>query len=514
LKTSSDDLFRLIKTLNKSEKGYFKKFAARNASGTKQNYIILFDAIDSLEHYDEEKLRKKLKNAPFLNQLAVYKVYLFNLVLKSLHQFGSYDNAESKLSEMLINAKTLTSKFLYKEAGKILKKAKEMAIQYDKMKFMFEILHLERHIAILMPQKDSLKHRQKIFEEQKRLYEKIGNFFEYSWLCDQVTILIDGEALHHNKETANKIDEIMSSDYMQDENRPDGYYAKMNFLHTHLVYNGSKDDTEKTNRYLKKSIDFAEANPHFIYESPQNYAFYLINYWVRCHYANNQKEADAALNKLKLLRQKLRNNIPRETEVQIFYHAANSEMLVYERTGDMKNGRIKARQIERDLREYKSDVPLYLKAILMNNLACFYFIDGDLDSSLKNINSILNETNLVIRKDIIEFAKLFQLLIHYELKNYDLLEYLIPSVMKYLKSKIKNYTKTREKILVEFFTEAVKTDEQGQKELINQLLFRLKKSGIKASGEGTEYFDYILWCESKINNIPLSEAIKTKHQRQ
>ena len=37
MKTVSDDLFRLIKSLNKSEKGYFKKFAAKNEAGSKQN---------------------------------------------------------------------------------------------------------------------------------------------------------------------------------------------------------------------------------------------------------------------------------------------------------------------------------------------------------------------------------------------------------------------------------------------------------------------------------------------
>lgn len=511
MKTSSDDLFRLIKTLNKSEKGYFKKFAAKNASGSRQNYIILFDAIDSLEEYDEEKLRKKLKNAPFLNQLPVYKVYLFNLILKSLHQFGSYENSESKLTEMLIYVKILISKFLYKEASKILKKAKEMAYRYDKIKFMFEILSHERHIAVLMPQKDTLAKRQKIYDEQKRLYEKLGNFYEYSWLCDQMTILIDSEALHHTKEASVKIEDIIRDKSLQDENRPDGYYSKLNFLHTHLVYNGSKNNAEKIFHYLKKNINHAEANSHFIDENPHNYAFDLINYWVQCSYMHYYKEADETLNKLRVLRQKLKKKIPRETEIQIFFHAANSEMLIYERTGDMKSGRIKARQIEKELKEYKSDVPLNLKAILLNNLASFYFIDGDYDSSLKNINTILNDNLLNIRNDVTDSVKIFQLLIHYELNNFDLLEYLTQSAIKFFRKRIRNYPKTREKMLLDFFAGAVKTGESGQKELIEELLFKLKKFD---APEEIEYFDYKLWCESKINGTPLSTAIRTKHQEQ
>ena len=110
MKTVSDDLFRLIKSLTKSEKGYFKKFAAKNTAGSKQNYLVLFDAIDDMETYDEDLLRKKLKNEQFLKQLAVYKVYLFNLILKALHLYGTVDNSTTRVKDLIDNAKMLESK--------------------------------------------------------------------------------------------------------------------------------------------------------------------------------------------------------------------------------------------------------------------------------------------------------------------------------------------------------------------------------------------------------------------
>jgi hypothetical protein len=407
----------LVKALSKPEKGYFKKFASKNASGTKQNYILLFDAIDAMDDYDEDLLRKKLKNESFVKQLPVYKVYLFNLILKSLHQYGSYDNSEAKLTEHLINAKTLVAKHLYREASKILKKAKEMAYKYDKIKFLLEILSTERHIAVLMPQKNSLQLRESIYKEQMKLYEKIGNFYRYSWLCDQVTILVDIEAAHRNEEAAAKIQNIMSSEHLSSDEKPIGYYARMNFYHTHLVYNGSKNNNEKIFYYLKKSIENSENNKHFIDENPQNYVYDLINYLLYCSYTGKRHEASEALAKIASVRQRLKAFIPRETEIQIFYHASNVEMIIYERSGDMKKGRIKAKQIEKELINYKNEIPVNLKAVLFNNLACFYFIDENYEGSLKSINLILNDSSLNLRNDVHEFAKIFQLLIHFELKN-------------------------------------------------------------------------------------------------
>lgn len=512
MKTVSDDLFRLIKALNKPEKGYFKKFAAKNATGSKQNYILLFDAIDSMDDYDEDLLRKKLKSESFIKQLAVYKVYLFNLILKSLHQYGAYDNSESKLTEYLINVKTLVSKNLYREALKILKKAKAMAYKFDKIKFLLEIISTERHIIMQMPQKNALELRREIYREQMKLYEKIGNFYQYSWLCDQMTILVDNEASHHSKETADRIEEIISHEYLKDEERPIGYYAKMNFYHTHLVYNGSRSDTQQIFHYLRKAIENAEANKQFIDENPQNYVIDLINYLLYCSYVKNKKEEQETLEKISTLRQRLKLVIPKETDIQIFYHASNVEMIINERNGDMKKGRIKAKQVEKELLNYKNDIPINLKAVLINNLACFYFIDGNYEASLKNINVILNDSSLNLRNDVYEFARLFQLMIHLELGNYDLLEYLIQSAVKYFKSKNKKGYKL-EDILLPFFTKILKSRHEERKEIYEELLYRLNKiekdsNGIISRG----FFDYIAWVESKLNGKPLFEIIKEKNQ--
>lgn len=506
MKTVSDDLFRLVKSLNKPEKGYFKKFAAKNASGTKQNYILLFDAIDNMDTYDEELLKRKLKNEPFVKQLAVYKVYLFNLILKSLHHYGAYDNAESRLSEYLINIKTLVAKHLYREAMKILKKAKAMAYKYDKMKFLFEILATERHIIMQMPDKNALALRETIYNEQMELYKHVGNFYQYSWLCDQMTILVDNEASLRSKETVGKIESIISSEAMSSDDKPIGYYAQMNYNHTQLVYNGSRNDNEKIFHYLEKGIEHAEANRHFIDENPQNYVYDLINYLLYCSYEKRHKEADETLAKIKATRQKFKDKIPVETEIQIFYHASNVEMIIFERTGDMKRGRIKARQVEKDIENYKNDIPHNVKATLITNLACFYFIDENYNDALKHINTILNDSTLNIRADVQEFAKIFQLLIHYELGNYDLLEYLTQSVSKFFKGKAA--AKSQEQILLNFFGRVIKAHKEEHRELFDELLFTLKNYPPVLP---TEFFDYIIWAESKAKNVSLVEIKKEKN---
>lgn len=84
----NDDLFHLIKSLNKSEKRNFKLFMKR-VSGS-ENFIImqLFDAIDKLKIYDEQIILKK-NNSIKKSQLPNLKAHLSKQLLMSLRMLNN-----------------------------------------------------------------------------------------------------------------------------------------------------------------------------------------------------------------------------------------------------------------------------------------------------------------------------------------------------------------------------------------------------------------------------------------
>ena len=59
---STDALFQLIKSLEKSEKRNFKLYVTRNSASEDLKIIQLFDALDKMEEYDEAQLLSKNKN--------------------------------------------------------------------------------------------------------------------------------------------------------------------------------------------------------------------------------------------------------------------------------------------------------------------------------------------------------------------------------------------------------------------------------------------------------------------
>lgn len=503
MKTTSDDLFRLIKAMNKSEKGYFKKFAAKNASGSKQNYIYLFEAIDSMDVYDESLLKKKLKDPSLLKQLAVYKVYLFNLVLKALNLYGAYDNSESQLNEMLSNIRILTSKHLYREANKIIRKAKELAYKFDKHKFIMELLAAERHILMLSPAKKVAEKRKEIFMQQNKLLDSMKEFYEYSFLCDNLTQVIDNEGVSEQEKKDQLLEDIVKNKLSISADNIKGYYARMNFFHAQLVYSGSKGRSDEILKHLKNQIEHDEANRHFIDENPQNYVYALINLLLYSHYAKDTAGIEKTLVKLHAIRKKMKGRIPRETEMQILFHASNTEMIIYEKSFDMEAGRKKIVQISADLKTYGNEVPANIRALMHINMACFCIIDSEYSQALKYVNTLLNTPELNIRSDVNKIARLLELVLHYELKNFDLLEYLLVSAKKFFAHAKHG---SLEHALLQFFAAVIKKQQSEHPEMFGELAFRLKKS--TDSTGLMNYLDFISWAESHSNGRKLIDVLK------
>lgn len=107
---ASASLHRLIKSLTKPEKRYFKVFSSRHVIGDQNNYLVLFDAIDRQSEYDEAKLLKKFKNEPFVKRFSIAKSRLYNAILKSLDAYHANSSVEAQLKRQLHCAESCTTK--------------------------------------------------------------------------------------------------------------------------------------------------------------------------------------------------------------------------------------------------------------------------------------------------------------------------------------------------------------------------------------------------------------------
>src|ERR1700733_8550476 len=142
---SSDALFQLVKSLEKSEKRNFKLYVKRNSASEELKIIQLFDAMDKMDEYDEAQLLARNKSIR-KQQLSNAKANLYRQILSSLRLIRNEDNIDIQLHEQLDHARILYNKGLYLQSLRILDRIKENAKAANQFSFLLQVLFFEKKI--------------------------------------------------------------------------------------------------------------------------------------------------------------------------------------------------------------------------------------------------------------------------------------------------------------------------------------------------------------------------------
>jgi hypothetical protein len=152
-----DDLFQLVKSLEKGEKRNFKLYMQRNTGNAELKVVQLFDALDKMEEYDEGQLLRKNK-AIAKSQLSNLKASLYRHVLASLRLLKDENNIVLTLNELMDQARILYNKGLYLQSLKVLEKIKQIARQYHQLTYLQQALFFEKKIEAMYITR-SMEHR-------------------------------------------------------------------------------------------------------------------------------------------------------------------------------------------------------------------------------------------------------------------------------------------------------------------------------------------------------------------
>jgi len=124
------------------------------------------------------------------------------------------------------------------------------------------------------------------------------------------------------------------------------------------------------------------------------------------------------------------------------------------------------------------------------------------------LNKVLNDNEPTLRQDIFTYARLFNLVVHYELANYDLLEYIVRSTQRFLSKHHRAYQV--ESTLVDHIKRLARaTDPAVKDELFKQLRKKFTQH-FKDPNESLvlKYFDVLSWVDGHIEGKPFSEMVR------
>jgi hypothetical protein len=131
VKTSSDFLWRLIRSLDSQEKLFFKRNFCNNSASIEPIYSRLFSAISAQKKYDEAAILKKFHPAINKKNIAFQKHYLQKQVCDAIIQYENRNNTVHNIYKQVQLIRVYRKKGLADEAHAIWEKAVIMARRYE-----------------------------------------------------------------------------------------------------------------------------------------------------------------------------------------------------------------------------------------------------------------------------------------------------------------------------------------------------------------------------------------------
>ncbi|MBL7944193.1 MAG: hypothetical protein JNM00_15595 [Flavobacteriales bacterium] len=491
----SDSLFRLVHSLTKAEKRYFRIFSSRHIIGDNNSYMVLFDAIEKQKAFDEDALIKSLKKHAFSNRISITKNRLYNAILRSLDSFYTASDPEFQARRLVESASILYRKGLYDQSKKVLVSAEKLARRQKLNNILLDICAWEQKLAEKNNYEDITAAAVKdIYSRGKQAMSELGSNIEWWNLKSTLFMELYRGGKMHNEENLIALRERVES--LPPQSEIGGMSPTNRFLYhqVHSAWHFARGNYEACYPHLVENLTLVNKNRSFFKSEPGLYISLLANTIYTGARCGQMTDAGARLHELRRLTN-AESARSAQQAVNMFAIRVSTELVLLL----ARNEAVPAAQlaeIEHELKTFDARLSQVRKAQLYFNLAALHLVSARAHDALRYIHKLVNTLESNKAADIYAMAHLLGLVVHIDLGNYDLLHYNMRSVKRLLLAK--NRLGKFEEVLLEFAAQSMRkrkpSDESAMYGKFIEDLTHLKAS---EGAQAFEYFDFIAWAKKK-----------------
>lgn len=507
----STELHDLIRSLTKSEKRFFKLHSALQ-SGDK-NYLRIFEAIDKQPVYDEDALKKLFAKERFIRHFPSEKNHLYKLILKALRSYHAEASVSGILKQEIKNIEILYDKALYDEANKTLHRAKRIARENERFYYWFELLNWEKQLLEEAYESGEFtKDLDALIEEERDVIEKLRNLAAYHILYSKINYVFRSGGYVRTDEEQAMVEEISEHPLIKGKNTALSKRAATICYYTQGFCYWARRDWSTSLEKFSRVRQILDDQPLLRADLPKRYVR-TLQYIILCRIELGEfKQAREEVQLMrKLHEQEGFGGI--DIGVHVFQASYLCELRSFERTGDFAKAIELSQPIMDGIERFGGRMHKEHQLEFYHGLASVYFGANEVNKSLFWLNKVLNDTEPTLRQDIFIYARLFNLVIHYELGNFDLLEYIVRSTHRFLNKRHRAHQ--METLLIESIKKLARaTQPQVKRDLFIALHESLKKL-LNDPHESTvlNYFDFLSWAEAKVNGTTYAEVIRSRGRK-
>lgn len=510
--SQTDQIFNLIKSLTKAEKRNFRLYAKRIQDNNSLKFLQLFDLLDKMDAFDENVVFKKIKGLD-KSQFSNLKRHLYKQILISLRLIHINRKIHIEIREHIDFAQILYDKGLYLQSLKILGRAKNLAYKVNNEILILEIIEFEkiiesRHITRTGPTKNI-----ELTDEASKIIKTLSNEIKLSNIRMNLhSFYIEGGHVK-SKEEYDKISLFL------EQNLPQLDFEQMSFreqifLYQSLVwYNYILLDFERCYSFAMKWVNALRDDPIMIDRDPDNY---MRAYHYLLTSTFNIYDYDNFIIHLRDLEKYRKSNYGKfnsTSQIISFLYVHLGRLNKHFMEGSFDEGvKIIPRTLRR-INKYKDKLDAHRILVFYFKIAWMHLGNGNPGKTIEYLNKIIHEdSEKNLRSDIQAYSRIMFLMAHFEEENYEIMDYLVKNVKKYIE-------KIEEKDLllsksIGFFKKVVKLplgDRRDAFKAFHKELIMIKDAPYEK--RAFLYLDITSWVESKLRGVTLQQIIKENFNR-
>lgn len=508
-KANSTSLFELIKSLSKAEKRHFRLYAKRNFSDKDVKFLSLFDLFDKAKSYSQEKVVALFPNTS-QSALANLKAHLYEQLLISLRLLHRNDNSV-RVYELISFANVLYSKGLYFQSLDQLKKAKQFAEESEDDLGLHSIIEMERRIELFYVTDSGEDRAQNIVDTNTLVRNQLDARDNWS----NIALLLYDYYLKYghvkNEKQFTKVESLFFEKAQGLKTEGISLHGKVYKQMAFTWYYFITQNFVKCYRHASDWFTLIESNEVLLQKEPVLYLKGMHNALSALFYSNKPRQFETVYNQYENFIQKHGDSFDHNTMLisEIYSKVArlNHRFL---------NGRFRGNEVfVEELTNWLEEKAAYLdqnRAQVFNyKIACLYFGADDFKNCIVHLNKIIHSDvkEKHLRQDVQCFARILNLVAHYEIGNDDLVEYQIKSTYRYL---IK-YGDLQEvqQLIIQFIKKSVHLN---RNELVLPFTELRDKLNVIFNDPYEQrpllYLDLISWLTSRIEGVPVEQIIRER----
>jgi hypothetical protein len=513
--SKGDALHQLIHSLELNEKRYFKLHASFQKKNS--NLAQLFDFLCGVEQYEEEDVRTAFAGEKFLEQLAVTKNHLYEIILKSMRSYHLKRSVDFRLQGMMQDVHFLYEKGLAAQSETILRRLRKAAMKHDSFLILLQVLEWETKLIAegFFVGKDEAD-LDALSDEYYEVLGLLQNEREYIDLQFKVFNNYYKIGIERNNESYKTNDQIINQFALRDPERALTFRSKLCFLNIHAQYNKINGKWDEAYRYRKELLELVSERfgASFEPEAVKRYFVAINNLVPICMKLGRYDEVSTLLDELETIEERsLATHYSIELGQRIRMQGLIGRLALYTRLGMREEGLAIGQRITDNFVEVDSYPRKYVVLHLYFNMAYFLLSVGQYSAAMQYINRILNDNDVRSIEDLHASTRLLTMMLQFELGRNEILEYLARSTQRYLVKLEGLYP--FEAIMVSF----MKRFSSGKQQFDISNAFKKLREELVAVGyepgdrNALSTLDLLAWVDSKIEKRPMFEILKEKNER-